>query len=499
MLVMVILLGSTLCVSASTAEDAGLEAYRAYYEYLNAEIAGIGQPVRDEDFYNMYTDEELRPAIMEKLLHTYLADVTNDGIEELIIKRLVTYKYKKFPEDSITFSSEREWICVYSYIDGKLERIGQNLYWYKNVGEDRWASYQPDGFIGVIPSLSSIPSYPDQYLTLCFGNDGKAFLCDGDVSAMSDDFTTMYSFNGTHMAEDTMFQRVFIPDWSVGDIHSQYGSYSYNLNNESVAANVYLARLKECTGGGTYKLINNDYREVLNVLSEKLEGKDVPYGNANPHFHTPSEWIAQNNQHYRTCQSGCDVKLDLSDCGGGDATCFEKAICSVCQKPYGELEEHALSKNYSSENGKHFITCRNRGCTEIFDEGDCVDSDRDHWCDVCDESVGTHKAVEGTHTCDYCGKNATYCADCDSNRDHICDICGGQSRVHAAAKGEHVCSYCGEKVSECADNNKDRLCDVCREDYNDGNSFGTTAALALVAVAIIAVIGTVVSRFRKKR
>ena len=467
--------------SAAEADADRIEAHQAYYNYLQAEIEGIGQPVRDEDYYNMYimyTNKEQSPAIMEKILSAYLIDLTNDGVEELIIKRLVRNQVSS----SIYITRTTEWICIYSYVDGDIARIGQNLPWYKSNGADGWNSYHPDGYIGFIPSLSSVPSYQDEFLTLCYGQDGKAYLCEGEISQNS---FTLYSFNGTHMEEDTTFTHSFVPDWSIGDIHSSTGKHYYRIDGKTVTDSAFAKKRDECTGGGTYKLTDNDYNAVLNILSETIAGKDVLFGDANPHCHQPTDWIAEDGQHYRACHSGCDVKLELGTCEGGQATCMQKAICTVCEKPYGEFAEHIPATRYSSENGKHYFACQIESCTAIFSEGDCVDDNKNHRCDVCADYVGIHEAAAGTHICDYCGSEATRCWECDEENDHICDVCGGEVGIHEADDDEHICRYCDEAMSECIDSDKDGWCDICKEDLKSGKKSG----LAIVIVGVIAVVG----------
>lgn len=480
-------------VSASEADDERIQAHKAYYDYLNQEIAGIGEPVRDEDYYNMFTDHIQRPAILEEILAAYLVDVTNDGIEELIIKRQVTHEYSNPLDNDLM-----DWICIYSYRNGELVRIGQNRMWRKSVGEDRWTDYEPDGFIGNVLSSVRVPTSSDEYVTLCWSEDGKIFLCDNEMVTKTKGYFSMYRFNGTQMEKEIHFECSWIPEWSVGGIHSQYGSYLYSIDGKNISDSDYKKRLNEYTLGGTYKLINNDYHEVLNILSQTIEGKGVPYGDANPHFHPRSEWMIENNQHYRTCLSGCDVKLDVGDCSGGEATCYQKALCDVCQQPYGEFTEHKPSGRYSSENGQHFFACKNKGCPQTFEVGDCVDYDKDHTCNVCGGDVGIHEAQEGTHTCSYCNKRATSCTD--SDRDHVCDICGTAVYNHSEAYGKHTCRHCGKPVSECVDSNKDRICDICGQDYaaTDPAGCGGTIGITVAPLALFSLSWLVLTKKRKR-
>ena len=492
--VLATLLSMIPTAAASNTADERVEAHRAYYDYLQAEIAGIGKPVRDEDYYNMFTDKGQRPAILEEILAVYLVDVTNDDIEELIIKRQEPHEYSNPLDNDLM-----DWICIYSYRNGELVRIGQNRTWRKSVGENRWTDYEPDGFIGNNLSSAQVSStHSDEYIMLCWSEDGKVSLCDKEIVRTTEGYFSMYSFNGSHMGKEIHFACSWIPDWSYGPIQSEYGSLLHKMNGETVTDSDYNKKLNQYAVGGTYKLVNNDYHEVLNILSQIIEGKDVPYGNANPHFHIRSEWMVENNQHYRTCLSGCDVKLDVGDCSGGEATCYQKAICDVCQQPYGEFTEHELSRRYSSENGQHFFVCKTKGCTQTFEVGDCADGNKDHTCDVCGGDIGIHEAPEGTHTCSYCNKRATSCTD--SDRDHVCDVCGTAVYNHSEAYGKHTCAHCGKPVSECVDSNRDRTCDICGQDYaaNGTAGCGGTIGITAAPLALLGLSWLVLTKKRKR-
>ena len=68
--------------------------------------------------------------------------------------------------------------------------------------------------------------------------------------------------------------------------------------------------------------------------------------------HTFGEWISGGDgTHTRKCTvDGCNG-LETSDCTGGKATCKDKAICEICGKGYGELDEgnHADLKHIDAK------------------------------------------------------------------------------------------------------------------------------------------------------
>ena len=119
-------------------------------------------------------------------------------------------------------------------------------------------------------------------------------------------------------------------------------------------------------------------------------------------------------------------------------------ICDICSASVGT---HA--------GGVNSHDCAHCGKTVT----ECADTDKDHACDICGASMGTHTGGTGTHTCAYCGKAASECADMD--KDHVCDICGASVGMHAGGVNSHNCAHCGKIVTECADTNKDHACDVC--------------------------------------
>ena len=136
--------------------------------------------------------------------------------------------------------------------------------------------------------------------------------------------------------------------------------------------------------------------------------------------HSFGDWILGSDEHWKSCKCGLEIdRAEHSSVNGHN--------CDTCNKPYTT----------------------------------CIDSDRNHACDICSEEVGTHIAAAGKHTCNYCGKPASECVD--SDRDHACDVCDAKMGEHKAAAGKHTCGYCGETVSSCADENGDYKCDVCGE------------------------------------
>ncbi|MBR2151820.1 MAG: hypothetical protein IJ944_00855 [Clostridia bacterium] len=165
---------------------------------------------------------------------------------------------------------------------------------------------------------------------------------------------------------------------------------------------------------------------------------------------------------------------------GGEATCKDKAECSVCGKEYGELD-----------------ATNHKGETEIRDfvAGDCGNDgySGDTYCKECGEMISEGSVIPatGAHTggiatckdkaeCSVCGKEygeldpSNHVGETEI-RDFIAGDCGNDGY-----SGDTYCKDCGEMISEgsvipatgahtggeatCKDK---AVCDVCGKEYGE--------------------------------
>ena len=144
-----------------------------------------------------------------------------------------------------------------------------------------------------------------------------------------------------------------------------------------------------------------------------------------------SDHIDNDRDHY------CDTCKVRVSCSGGTATCKGKAICEICDQPYGEVDPT------NHVGGTEIRDSKAATCTEDGYEGDIYckdcgvklssgepiaasghkDDNRDHSCDVCEAEVGEHIDADHDHKCDY-----------------GCAVAIGD---HKAGEGKHTCDYCG--------------------------------------------------------
>lgn len=269
-LCLIMLISTIPVVSVSAAGDK-LEAYDAYYEYLKAEIASLGSEVRDSDYYKMLTPKASN-AKTQKILACYFKDVTNDGIEELILKRYVTHK-----SGAALDLSDKEWVCIYSYVNGQIKRIGQNDSWVKQNKDNSYSYYEPTGYIGNILSSYDYPHISDDCVYYCKGSNGKVYLADNDPEVVYDETCTFYTYNGNYMAPAAEFKSVFVHDYWYG-IQLLTGTVHYYIDGVSVNKSTFDYEKSKYISGGVTKLVNNNYTTVLNKLKDETKSLYTPSG-----------------------------------------------------------------------------------------------------------------------------------------------------------------------------------------------------------------------------
>ena len=172
-----------------------------------------------------------------------------------------------------------------------------------------------------------------------------------------------------------------------------------------------------------------------------------------------SDHIDNNGDHY------CDTCKVRVSCSGGTATCKDKAICEICEKPYGEVdptnhvgdtEVRDAKAATCTENGyEGDIYCKD--CGVKLSSGEPIaasghkDDNKDHSCDVCGVEVGEHNDTDHDHKCDY-----------------GCSVAIGD---HKAGEGKHTCDYCGAVMSKCSGGTatcKDKaICEICGKPYGE--------------------------------
>ena len=144
-------------------------------------------------------------------------------------------------------------------------------------------------------------------------------------------------------------------------------------------------------------------------------------------------------KHTVTCGI-CEYKLESQKHQGGESTCTERAVCSLCELPYGEEPE---GHKYDNACDTDCNICKETREVEDHKYDNACDVD----CNICKETrqVEDHKYDNACDVdCNICKEirqveGHKYTNNCDTG----CDICGETREITHAFGNDGKCSVCG--------------------------------------------------------
>ena len=156
-------------------------------------------------------------------------------------------------------------------------------------------------------------------------------------------------------------------------------------------------------------------------------GTSIPATGA--HVDADNKWEHNETQHFHTC--ACGTKFDYTNHSGGEATCSAKAVCSVCQVAYGDLN----ANNHKDTEIRDAATssCNANGYTG------------DTWCKDCNTKIATGTSIPATG--DHVDADNKWEHN-DTQHFHTC-ACGtkfdyaNHTGGTATCKDKASCSVCG--------------------------------------------------------
>ena len=208
------------------------------------------------------------------------------------------------------------------------------------------------------------------------------------------------------------------------------------------------------------------------------------------HVDDNGEWESNDTDHWHTC-GVCGTTFDKAAHEGGEATCSDKAVCSVCGTEYGELDpdnhvnteiRNAVAATEEAEGYTGDTYCLD--CGKKTAEGTVVPKlDHTHEM-VKTEAKAATCEEDGNieyYTCSKCGKKYndaagtrelteeeilvkasghSYGTDWESDKEnhwHAC-ACGERTDVAAHSFGDWTIA---QEATETTDGSRERECNVC--------------------------------------
>lgn len=209
------------------------------------------------------------------------------------------------------------------------------------------AKVQPNGKVKVtIPVMANLASYRAVLHIKDDGNVEKltATYQDGKVSFETDSFSI---FVLVEPVVTNIHTHNFSKEWSQSETHHWHECLSENCDaKQDFAEHYYNEHGWSVEKPATETETGIKVRVCIGCKYE--DRQDIPKLD---HVHTFSEdWTSDGEYHWHA--STCAHTSEISGkalCSGGEATCTQKAVCSVCKKEYGELLSHDFTARVCEE------------------------------------------------------------------------------------------------------------------------------------------------------
>ena len=152
---------------------------------------------------------------------------------------------------------------------------------------------------------------------------------------------------------------------------------------------------------------------------------DKEYGNLDPTNHSapkPNEWQGDDKEHWQV-YSCCNAIINKAAHVGGKATCKDRAVCTTCGAAYGGLGAHSFTEKVAEQYLKSAATCTAmavyyKSCTFCGEKGTETFETGNVLDHDWDEPSYTWTAVTDGYMCVASGK----CKNCDADVSDIATV-----------------------------------------------------------------------------
>lgn len=234
--------------------------------------------------------------------------------------------------------------------------------------------------------------------------------------------------------------------WS-SDLYSHWHECSICKGKRDIAAHTYDQQVKTkayekssatCLSGTTY---------YMSCVCGAKGADTFEIGDKDPDNHSGilnNDWKSNDTNHWKE-YSCCRAHAEEAAHSGGTATCQNKAVCSTCNKPYGDLASHVPASTWSKDASGHWHACQTPNCNEklaftAHTPGPAATEDAPQLCTVCSYELAPaleHTHVWGAWISNGDGTHTRTCAK-DSSHTETNACSGGIATCQSSA----VCAVC---------------------------------------------------------
>lgn len=226
--------------------------------------------------------------------------------------------------------------------------------------------------------------------------------------------------------------------WHECSICNGKGDIAAHTYDQETVNEQYKASSATCLSGTTYYM----------SCDCGAKGADTfEIGDKDPDNHSGilnNDWKSNDSKHWKE-YACCRAHAEEAAHSGGTATCQNKAVCSTCNKPYGDLGSHVPASTWSKDASGHWHACQTPNCNEQLafashTPGPAATEDAPQICTECGYELAptlAHTHVWGAWSSNGDG---THTRTCSKDRSHTeTNACSGGI---ATCQNSAICSTC---------------------------------------------------------
>ena len=258
------------------------------------------------------------------------------------------------------------------------------------------------------------------------------------VSATSQNNSTADLVVCKHNLDLTTWRSDSYSHWHDCSICKGKGDIAAHTYDQETVNEQYKASSATCLSGTTY---------YMSCVCGAKGADTFEIGDKDPDNHSGilnNDWKSNDTNHWKE-YSCCRAHTEEAAHSGGTATCQNKAVCSTCNKPYGNLGSHVPASTWSKDASGHWHACQTPNCNEqlaftAHTPGPAATEDAPQLCTVCSYELAPaleHPHVWGAWISNGDGTHTRTCAK-DSSHTETNACSGGIATCQSSA----VCAVC---------------------------------------------------------
>lgn len=217
--------------------------------------------------------------------------------------------------------------------------------------------------------------------------------------------------------------------WHECSICKGKGDIAAHTYDQETVNEQYKASSATCLSGTTY---------YMSCVCGAKGADTFEIGDKDPDNHSGilnNDWKSNDTKHWKE-YACCGAHAEEAAHSGGTATCQNKAVCSTCNKPYGDLGSHVPASTWSKDASGHWHACQTPNCNEqlafaAHTPGPAATEDAPQLCTVCSYELAP--ALEHTHVW------GAWISNGDGTHTRTCAKDGSHTETNACSGGIATC------------------------------------------------------------